>query len=170
MQVTLQFQYRRGIGVGCKLFKMDQGQGYSHSYTPHPPLSLPLGVIPQITGMQQYAAPPPFPYHAPHYSYPVGPARSAAIPSGALLLAQNPPKSIIFTGFSAGRKKGKEFSISTVNPSFAHIESNRELRTGRRRGCGHRWAWWSAFVRIFQIAIERRIQSNDCQLFLKLFH
>lgn len=35
-----------------------------------------------MPGMQQYAPPPPFPYHAPQqYSYPAGPARSAAIPS-----------------------------------------------------------------------------------------
>jgi hypothetical protein len=66
---------------------MAQGQGYGHSYMPQAPLSLPGGQ--QITGMQQYAAPPPFPYHALQYSYPTGPARSAAIPSAAM-----PPQEI----------------------------------------------------------------------------
>lgn len=60
---------------------MDQGQGYGHSYMPQPPLSIPSGGVAQIPGMQQYAPPPPFPYHAPQYSYP---ARSAAIPPPAV--------------------------------------------------------------------------------------
>ena len=75
---------RREIGVGCGLLDMDQGQGYGHSYMPQPPLPISSGGVPQIPGMQQYAPPPPpFPYHAPQYSYPQGPARSAAIPAAA---------------------------------------------------------------------------------------
>lgn len=64
---------------------MDQGQGYGHTYIPQPPLSISAGGVPQIPGMQQYAAPPPpFSYHAPQYPYLAGPVRSAAIPSPAM--------------------------------------------------------------------------------------
>ena len=63
---------------------MDQGQGYGHSYIPQPPLAIPSQGVAQMPGMQQYAPPPPFPYHQPQFSYPAGPARSAPIPSAAI--------------------------------------------------------------------------------------
>ncbi|XP_024401408.1 uncharacterized protein [Physcomitrium patens] len=63
---------------------MEQGQGYGRSYVPQPPLPIPPAGLAQMHGMQQYAPPPPFPYHAPQYPYPAGPARSVAVPPAAV--------------------------------------------------------------------------------------